>query len=254
MNNEILTPTMEDYLEVILLLEKEKKAVRVKDIAKNMDVKLPTVTSMLNTLMQRGLINHEKYEYVELTEKGLDLAKEVRRKHELLSIFLSNILGIDHKRAEEDACKMEHAVSPETMERIVDFMEFIEVCPRSGPGWLELFTTYRTKGHSPQECLKHMKEFAEEFVSKLQEMEAKKEVQSTEKPLMELSPGQKGRIVEVKGADPVHQHILDMGVVPGAIVEMEHVAPLGDFVGVKLKGYHLSLRKEEASHVYIEEV
>ena len=121
MNNEMLTPRMEDYLEAIFILGEEKKAVRVKDIAKNMDVKLPTVTSMLNTLIQRGLINHEKYEYVELTDKGMDLAKEVKRKHELLSSFLSNILGIDRKRAEEDACKMEHTVSPVTMERLAQF-------------------------------------------------------------------------------------------------------------------------------------
>ncbi|MBW2039274.1 MAG: metal-dependent transcriptional regulator [Deltaproteobacteria bacterium] len=257
MNNEILTPTMEDYLEAILLLEEEKKAVRVKDIAKNMDVKLPTVTSMLNTLMQRGLINHEKYEYVELTDKGLDLAKEVKRKHELLSSFLSNILGIDLKRAEEDACKMEHAVSPETMERLVEFMEFIEVCPRSGPSWLKSFATYcakGTEGHSPQECLRHMREFVKEFDFKLKEMETRKEAQPIEKSLMELSPGQKGRIAKVKGTDQIHQRILDMGVVPGAIVEMEYIAPLGDPVEVKLKGYHLSLRKEEASNVYIEEV
>jgi DtxR family Mn-dependent transcriptional regulator len=251
---DVLTSSMEDYLETILLLEEGKRAVRVKDIAKKMGVKLPTVSSMLNSLIQRDLIKHEKYEYVELTDKGLDAAKSVRRKHDVLSNFLSGILGIGPQRAEEDACKMEHAVSPETMERLVEFMEFIEVCPRSGPSWLGYFNTYRKKGHSPQECLKHMREFMEEFGSNLQEMEARKGARftETERPLMELSPGQKGRITKVKGKGLIRQRILDMGVVPGAVVEMGRVAPLGDSVEVKVKGYHLSLRKEEASHIYLE--
>jgi DtxR family Mn-dependent transcriptional regulator len=253
MDKEILTPTMEDYLEAILFLEEQERAVRVKDIAKSMNVKLPTVTSMLNTLIQRGLVNHEKYEYVELTDKGQNIAKEVKCKHEILSDFLSEVLGVDQKKAEEDACKMEHAVSPETMERLVDFMEFIEVCPRSGASWLKSFATYRTKGHSPKECLTHMKEFAEEFDSKLQEMTTKKKSRPSKKPLAELSTGQKGRIIEVKGTNSVRQRIQDMGIVPGAILKVERTAPYGD-LAIKIKGYHLSLRKEEASRVYIEEV
>ena len=65
-----LTPTMEDYLEAIFDLEKSKKFVRVKDIAKRMNVKMPTVTSMLKTLGGKNLVNYRKYEYVELTADG----------------------------------------------------------------------------------------------------------------------------------------------------------------------------------------
>ncbi len=114
-----LSSTMEDYLETIFNLEKSKKVVRVKDIAKEMEVKLPTVTSMMNTLSQRGLVNHEKYEYVELTAKGKRIAKDVYRRHVILRDFLTDILNIDKETAEEDACKMEHAVSPVTLERVV---------------------------------------------------------------------------------------------------------------------------------------
>ena len=58
---QILTPTMEDYLELIYNLGKDTKVVRVRDIAKGMNVKMPSVTSMLNTLGKKDLINHEKY-------------------------------------------------------------------------------------------------------------------------------------------------------------------------------------------------
>ena len=139
---QALTPNMEDYLELIYNLEKEKKVVRVRDIAKGMKVKMPSVTSMLNTLVQRELINHEKYEYVELSKKGAKIAGEVARQHEVLFSFLTEILGIDPKIADEDACKMEHAVSRTTLKKLAQFMEFMGTCPRIGPGWLQYFNEY----------------------------------------------------------------------------------------------------------------
>jgi Fe2+ transport system protein FeoA len=72
------------------------------------------------------------------------------------------------------------------------------------------------------------------------------------KMLRELKPGEKGRVTRISGSGSVHRRILDMGVVKGAEVEMERVAPLGDPVEVKIKGYHLSLRKDEAANIYVE--
>lgn len=67
-----------------------------------------------------------------------------------------------------------------------------------------------------------------------------------------LKPRQKGRIIALKGAGDVHRRLLDMGMVTGATVEVERVAPFGDPIEVKIKGYHLSLRKEEAVNVMVE--
>jgi len=72
------------------------------------------------------------------------------------------------------------------------------------------------------------------------------------KPLRELKPGEKGKIVRTGGGGGIHQRLLDMGVVTGTEVEMERVAPLGDPIEIKIKGYHLSLRKEEAANIYVE--
>ncbi len=169
MAEQLLTPTMEDYLEALFVLGEELKVVRVKDIAKRMQVKLPTVTSMISTLVRRGLVNHEKYEYVELTDKGLKIAREVDRYHRILRTFLTDILHVDEKQADEDACKMEHAISPATLERFVEFMEFVEVCPRGGAGWLEYFNKYCREGRkNKEECLRHMAEFIKEFSATLE--------------------------------------------------------------------------------------
>ena len=70
--------------------------------------------------------------------------------------------------------------------------------------------------------------------------------------LSALRPGARAKIVKVGGGGPVHRRIMDMGVVPGTVVQVERVAPLGDPIEVILKGYHLSLRKEEAANVYVE--
>jgi len=72
------------------------------------------------------------------------------------------------------------------------------------------------------------------------------------KMLSELKPGRKGRIVKILGAGTVQRRILDMGIVKGAEIEMERVAPLGDPLEVKIKGYHLSLRKDEAAKIFVE--
>jgi len=72
------------------------------------------------------------------------------------------------------------------------------------------------------------------------------------KMLRELKPGQRGKITKVSGSGRIYRRILDMGVVRGIEIEVERVAPLGDPIEVKIKGYHLSLRKEEATNIYVE--
>ena len=172
-----LTPAMEDYLEAIFNLSKEKRVARVKDIAKRLGVKMPTVTSMLKALSKRKLIDYEKYEYLELTKKGLSVGKEIHRRHHILRNFLTDILNINFKKADEEACKMEHAVSASTLDRFIEFMEFIQFCPRVGLDWLKYFDEYRLHGQEPDKCLARMKEFASGFKGRrktIQKVEEKK--------------------------------------------------------------------------------
>jgi DtxR family Mn-dependent transcriptional regulator len=155
-----LTPAMEDYLEAIFDIGQEKSFVRVKDIAGRLDVKMPTVTSMLKTLRDRGLVHYGKYEYVELTRAGTDVGKEMRRRHGVLKEFLTHVLKIEPQVADEEACKMEHVLSPETLHSLTDFMHFIQECPRAGENWLEHFEEYRRHGQNPQKCKAKMEDFA----------------------------------------------------------------------------------------------
>ena len=130
-----LTSVMEDYLEAIYDLEREKKVVRVKDIAKRLNVKMPTVTSMLKTLSDRGLVRYEKYEFVELKENGNGIGREMRRRHGILRDLLTEILRIDPVVADEEACKMEHTLSAATMDSLNVFVAFIQECPGIREEW-----------------------------------------------------------------------------------------------------------------------
>lgn len=147
-----LTSTMEDYLEVIYDLDTEKKVVRVKDIASRMDVKMPTVTSMLRALNDRHLVDYEKHEYVRLTEVGAGVGREMRRRHGVLFRFLTDILKIDGPTADGEACKMEHTLSETTLKSLTDFMEFIQTCPRTGESWLNSFEEFRKVGLDADKC------------------------------------------------------------------------------------------------------
>lgn len=74
------------------------------------------------------------------------------------------------------------------------------------------------------------------------------------KPLSEMKAGEKGRISQVGGSGQIHRRILDMGVIPQTTVEVERIAPMGDPMWIRLKGYQLSLRKSEAANIYVEVV
>ncbi len=121
-----LAPRLEDYLETIYLIERENGVARVKEIAKARNVKMPTVTEVLKRLSERGFIKYEPYGYVRTTEKGKEYAEALYRKHEVLRVFLMDVLGLSKERAEEEGCLMEHHLSKDTIRRIQKLTETLK--------------------------------------------------------------------------------------------------------------------------------
>ncbi|MCX7856931.1 MAG: metal-dependent transcriptional regulator [Deltaproteobacteria bacterium] len=141
--NKAYSASLEDYVEAIATIKKEKKVARVKEIGDFLGVSKPSVNRALNKLVDLGLAVHEYYGYVDLTEKGEELAKEVMNRHQTLVNFLVKVLRLDETKAQEDACRMEHALSNETMDRLVKFVEFVSACPKAKePRWIENFERY----------------------------------------------------------------------------------------------------------------
>ncbi|MFC1539534.1 metal-dependent transcriptional regulator [Candidatus Latescibacterota bacterium] len=118
-----LTESMENYLEAIFEIKKRKTVVRVRDVAKELGVTMPSVNGALKNLEAKGLVCHEKYEYIELTEPGKLHASNISSKHHMIFRFLNEILGVDEETAENDACKIEHDLSPSTLKKLTHFMK-----------------------------------------------------------------------------------------------------------------------------------
>ena len=148
-----LSETLEDYLETILNLEDVQKVARAKDIAENMGVQRGSVTSALKSLKEKGLINYEPYSFVTLTPKGIKRATKITHRHDVIKDFLLTILQIDEETADSTACRMEHAIDEKTLQRLVCFIEYFSMCPRTGEKWKKSFVHYCASGKwDPKQC------------------------------------------------------------------------------------------------------
>ena len=134
----------EDYLEAIYTVQKRKGYAKVKDISIILGVGAPSVTEMFKKLADENYVNYERYSGVTLTSKGKKIAIETREKHNTIREFLL-ILGVDEDIADEDACRIEHAVNPETMEYLTNFVNFVKLGD-DNPRWLEHFKYYHETG------------------------------------------------------------------------------------------------------------
>lgn len=117
-----LGESLEDYLETLLLLE-AKGRIRCVDVAKTMNVSKPSVNKAMKVLKEKGYVEQETYGDIFLTQEGREIAKEVLLRHETVSKFLIEVLGISEAVAEEDACHIEHALSDETFLKLKKFTE-----------------------------------------------------------------------------------------------------------------------------------
>lgn len=117
-----MTKSLEDYLEEIHILILQKGKARVRDVAHDLNVKMPSVVKAIGELKKLALVEQEPYGDIELTVKGRRLAANVLCRHKLLKAFLMK-LGVPEELADKDACLMEHILSATTLDRIRSFVE-----------------------------------------------------------------------------------------------------------------------------------
>ena len=136
------TASMEDYLKAIVLLSQGDEEVTVTKTSKFLGVKKPSVTSALIKLSKMGLVVHKKYGSIELTSEGLKTAQDVYHRHKTLCHLLVEILKVDPEVAKDDACRMEHFLSPSSLERLSKFIEFVLNRPQGISECLKGFQYY----------------------------------------------------------------------------------------------------------------
>ena len=122
-----LTRAGEDYLESIYRLSLDSGepdgSVRSVDVADQLEVSKASVNKALNQLKDMGMVTQNRYGRVTLTSEGEKYAKIVWRSHRALRAFLQTDLGVEPKTADEEACLMEHALSADTMTRLIDYLQ-----------------------------------------------------------------------------------------------------------------------------------
>lgn len=146
--------SMAHYLQAVASLKQEKGHARVGDIAAHLGVSKSGVTSMLRSLQTRGLISHEKYGCVELTGNGQRLAERTESSRLVITRFLTEILGVPEAVASEDACMIEHLVSPEVSVELLRLTSFLRSDHPAARAFLNAYraTPHQCTDHSPDAC------------------------------------------------------------------------------------------------------
>ena len=149
---EGLTWQSEDYLEAIAILQKEERVARAKDIADRLGVTRGTVTSALKGLQEKGLINYQPYSYITLTDQGKKLAEDIIHRHDTLTLYFEKVLHLPARQAEANACRAEHVLDAEVIDRMVCFLRFLDECPRTSEVWQHAFDKFCVKGSGKSDC------------------------------------------------------------------------------------------------------
>lgn len=123
-NKKLLTPAMEDYLEMIYRNSLIEEYIRVNTLSELLNVQAPSATKMVQKLNELGLIHYKKYGIIFLTDNGREIGQYLLDRHNVLEKFLQILASGDSPLIETEL--IEHSVSPETLDNIKVFIEFLE--------------------------------------------------------------------------------------------------------------------------------
>ncbi len=231
-----LTPALEDYLETIYLQTRESKRTRVRDIANARDVRAASVTSALKRLSELGCIDYETYEYIQLTDKGREIARRVYSRHILLSQFFHYILGMPQEDAMEEACQIEHALSDVGLDRFVRFFEFIYANPSIA---------------SKLAVLREKMSLDDNEFDKLVGSDTEEDLQYI--PLSELKDEQSATVVQLYSEGPIRRFLIHSGFIPGTRLRKTGIhTPAGSIIA--LHGTQVTLNEKQAAGVLVEPI
>ena len=216
----MITARIEDYLEELFLLESTGRSITVTDLAERLKITKGTVTATVQKLVDQGLLNHERYGALHLTEDGRRRGLEVFRRHEGLRAFFHELLGLDRERSSEMACSMEHYVDSVTEERLYALLEYFRRARAEHEPWVD-----------------------EVFIA-------------LEKPIMLPLPltlcedGARGSIIRLTADDILRKKLLDAGFVTGTNITM--LQAKNSIYTVQLKQRIVELPLNEAAAVWIQ--
>jgi DtxR family transcriptional regulator, Mn-dependent transcriptional regulator len=126
-NRKLLTPSMEDYLEMIYRHSLTESYMRINTLSQLLNVRPPSATSMVKKLTSLGMLKYKKYDIIFLTDKGVELGNFLLERHMIIESFLKNIGVLENILVDTE--RMEHIVSDETLKKFIVFNRFINDNP-----------------------------------------------------------------------------------------------------------------------------
>lgn len=217
----MLSAKMEDYLKGVYELSKrEGPPVSTSSVADHLEVTPPTVTSMMETLAERGLVEREKYSGVELTTEGETVALEVLRHHRLIETYLAEQLGYDWAEVHDEADRLEHHISEAFERRVAEQLDDPDVDPHGDP--------------IPTESLDPLDH-------------------GETATLADLPEDERVVVRRVSDRDPEElAYLQNAGVTPGTELLISEIAPFGVVTVTLVSGDSVSLSDEVAGSIRVE--
>jgi DtxR family Mn-dependent transcriptional regulator len=227
---------IEEYLEAIYDLESRDGSARTSAIAKCLNIAPASVTEVLRSLSEKGLVAYEPYKGATLTGEGRKIAGTIKRKHRLLEVFLTDVLKLNREKVHEEACKMEHTISADTENALCRMLEAPARCPHGSP----IGPCTKSVG-SCAEC----------------DGAGGADVPVTIRdrkiiPVTDLVPGRKGRIAFIRGDCRVVQRLSDLGLTLGTDVSLLKKTPMDGPVEISVRRTKLAVDHAIAEKIFIE--
>ncbi len=210
--------SIEEYLEAVYRLEREGPGVTTSGLASSLGVAPASVSGMLKKLAKDGYVQQVGRGEVKLTKKGLEVGVRVLRRHRLAERLLTDVLGMPWDEVHTEACMLEHAISERVEAQLMKLLENPTSCPHGQP--------------IPPRDLSDPPAFGE--------------------PLAQLPEGTHARIESVTEELPeILRYLGDIGMRPGVDVSVEHKAPLGGPVTIRVNGSTHAISLELARMVTV---
>lgn len=230
---------VEEYIEAIYDIAGRNGAAKTSEVAKRLHNAPASVTEVFQSLAESGLVRYEPYRGAALTEAGAEIALKIKRKHRLLEVFLSEILGIDPEKVHEEACRMEHSVSDEVGDAMCRMLNAPARCPDGKliyPCGKEIATCNECRNAGRARDSDHP-------------ITQRKVV-----PLTDLQPSQRGTIALLRGDRKVIQRLSDLGLTPGTEVVLMRKTPLGGPIELCVRRTNLAVGHEIADNIFVKSV
>jgi len=214
------SPVVQEYLEAICRLQLEGRKPGTTELGRALGVSPASASEMADRLAEKGLVGKSKETGITPTEQGRKAGLAVIRTHRISERFLVDVLGMDWKDVHEEACKLEHVISPEVEERMETLLANTETCPHGNP-------IPDRQGRTPE---------------------------ARQRRLSALQQGQSGQVARIsEERRELLEYLTSIGMMPGRAVRVEQVAPFEGPLLVELTGSRFALAREIADKVWVTE-